>query len=101
VTRPQEITSAMAMKPEERYVAEWVEKQFFDKDGEWQPDRDENGTSEHGSETAAKRAATQGAKRTKVAGWARVTLERKTVRGEWDEVRTWVGDGEGAWSDAS
>jgi hypothetical protein len=80
-----------------RYVAEWIASQFVDKNGEWQPDRDERESREFRSRSAAMAAARKNGDR---FGWARVAQKESTKLADdygtfarWEEVQAWTFDG--------
>ncbi len=88
-----------------RFVAEWISKQHVDELGDWQPDRDEYSSSNHGTLVEAQKAAVASGKVVNVVEWARVTEEHRTPhpdlpgRWYWEEVRSWTGDWEGNWEE--
>src|SRR5512146_2645173 len=74
-----------------RFEAEWIERQHCDKDGEWDPERDEYSVSYHRTREAAQRAAIRLGKRAGQCDWFSVS-EQRYVRNEWITIQRWTGD---------
>ena len=80
-----------------RYKAEWIEKQSYGKDGEWQPDLDERTSQVFRNRNLAMKKAREFGKQ---YGWARVAKEEARNWSDalgsfelWDEVKIWTWDG--------
>lgn len=90
-----------------RYVAEWIEKQYQDEYGDWDPDRDEYRGMDCKTLEEAKRKAIENGKKANVVEWCRVTVEEfnaslgipRRSSAAWDTVATWHGDWEGNWNE--
>ena len=90
-----------------RYIAEWIEKQYKDEQGEWEPDRDDYRGIDCKSLAEAQRIAVAQSKRANACEWCRVTMGEfnpslgipRRNSAAWDVVSTWHGDWEGNWNE--
>jgi len=90
-----------------RYVAEWIERQYKDEYGEWDPDRDDYRGMDCKSLEDAQAKAIAFGRLANAAEWARVTVKdfnpdlgipcRSSAA--WDTVAVWHGDWEGNWNE--
>jgi hypothetical protein len=80
-----------------RYEAEWVDKQHFNEQGEWDADKDEYSVSHHDTREAAAAAAIAESKKTNYE-WISVAKQQympARIGGEWIDIQRWTGDWDG------
>jgi len=94
-----------AKRKDIRFEAEWCHSQKRDKDGEWNPDMDENRVSYHKTKDEAEKAAIKASKAAPASTeWIRVAEAIYDISDcgllEWITIRSWTGDWEGLSADS-